>query len=174
MKSKSFLAVFIFVVILGISLVGVYAEYGVANTVESAIIADGSFVIALMISSAIMIPDPLCKALFLRPGHFHSLRRSGLFFIIPIMDTIPYLINTPVITTSFKAEKTLPKDTVPVDVDAILFWKVLEPKKAAFEVADYISAISWASQTARFIVVTMGIGQKKLNKENDTAKNNGL
>ena len=51
-------------------------------------------------------------------------------------------------TTSFKAEKTLTKDTVPVDVDAVLFWKVLDPQKAALEVADYISAISWASQTA--------------------------
>jgi len=53
-----------------------------------------------------------------------------------------------VITASFKAEKTLTKDTVPVDVDAVLFWKVLYPKKAAPDVADYQSAISWASQTA--------------------------
>ena len=52
------------------------------------------------------------------------------------------------ITASFKAEKTLTKDTVPVDVDAVLFWKVLDPKKAALDVADYQSAISWASQTA--------------------------
>ncbi len=53
-----------------------------------------------------------------------------------------------VITASFKAEKTLTKDTVPVDVDAVLFWKVLDPQKAALDVADYRSAISWASQTA--------------------------
>ncbi|MDA8171409.1 MAG: slipin family protein [Nitrospiraceae bacterium] len=52
------------------------------------------------------------------------------------------------ITASFKAEKTLTKDTVPVDVEAVLFWKVLDPKKAALDVADYIGAISWASQTA--------------------------
>jgi regulator of protease activity HflC (stomatin/prohibitin superfamily) len=49
---------------------------------------------------------------------------------------------------AFKAEKTLTKDTVPVDVDAVLFWKVVDPKKAALDVADYRSAISWASQTA--------------------------
>src|SRR6202165_5833256 len=69
-------------------------------------------------------------------------------FFSPILDTIPYWIDTRVITTSFKAEKTLTKDTVPVDVDAVLFWKVLDPQKAALEVADYLSAISWASQTA--------------------------
>jgi regulator of protease activity HflC (stomatin/prohibitin superfamily) len=61
---------------------------------------------------------------------------------------IPYWIDTRVIPTSFKAEKTLTKDTVPVDVDAVLFWKVVDPKKAALDVADYQSAISWASQTA--------------------------
>ncbi len=61
---------------------------------------------------------------------------------------IPYWIDTRVITTGFKAEKTLTKDTVPVDVDAVLFWKVVDPKKAALDVADYQSAISWASQTA--------------------------
>ena len=81
-------------------------------------------------------------------GRFRSLEGPGLFFIIPIIDTVAYWIDTRVITTSFKAEKTLTKDTVPVDVDAVLFWKVVDPKKAALDVADYKSAINWASQTA--------------------------
>ena len=81
-------------------------------------------------------------------GHFHALKGPGLFFIIPIIDTVAYWIDIRVITSSFKAEKTLTKDTVPVDVDAVLFWKVIDPKKAALEVADYESAIGWASQTA--------------------------
>jgi regulator of protease activity HflC (stomatin/prohibitin superfamily) len=59
-----------------------------------------------------------------------------------------YWIDTRVLTSSFKAEKTLTKDTVLVDVDAVLFWKIVDPKKAALDVADYESAISWASQTA--------------------------
>jgi len=71
-----------------------------------------------------------------------------MFFIIPIIDSIPYWIDIRVISTSFKAEKTLTKDTVPVDVDAVLFWKVIDPKKASMDVADYYAAISWASQTA--------------------------
>jgi regulator of protease activity HflC (stomatin/prohibitin superfamily) len=57
-------------------------------------------------------------------------------------------IDTRTITASFNAERTLTKDTVPVDVEAVLFWRVLDPKKAALEVADYRGAINWASQTA--------------------------
>jgi regulator of protease activity HflC (stomatin/prohibitin superfamily) len=84
----------------------------------------------------------------LRLGKFQALRGPGVFGIIPIIDTIPYWIDTRVITSSFKAEKTLTRDTVPVDVDAVLFWKVVDPEKAALAVADYTSAISWAAQTA--------------------------
>ena len=61
---------------------------------------------------------------------------------------VAYWIDARVITTSFTAEKTLTKDTVPVDVDAVLFWKVLDAKKAALEIAEYRNAINWASQTA--------------------------
>jgi regulator of protease activity HflC (stomatin/prohibitin superfamily) len=71
-----------------------------------------------------------------------------LFFIVPVVDTIVYWIDTRVNTMSFTAEKTLTKDTVPVDVDAVLFWKVLDPQKAALDVADYKTAIGWACQTA--------------------------
>jgi regulator of protease activity HflC (stomatin/prohibitin superfamily) len=148
MKSKSLFAVFIFVIILGLGLAAAYATYDASNPGESTAIGVSAFVVALLISSAIKIADPWDRAVVLRLGHFHSLRGPGLFFIIPILDTIPYWIDTRVIATSFKAEKTLTKDTVPVDVDAVLFWKVLDPQKAALEVADYIRAISWASQTA--------------------------
>jgi regulator of protease activity HflC (stomatin/prohibitin superfamily) len=148
MKSKNFFSGFIFIIILGIGLVLARAMYDPANISKSAITASVALVLALFISSAIRIADPWSKAVVLRLGKFHSLRGPGLFSIVPIIDTIPYWIDTRVITTSFKAEKTLTKDTVPVDVDAVLFWKVLDPKRAALEVADYLSAISWASQTA--------------------------
>ena len=81
-------------------------------------------------------------------GSFSRLKRAWIIFIIPVIDTIAYWIDIRVITTAFKAEKTLTKDTVPVDVDAVLFWKVIDPKKAALEVADFESAIGWACQTA--------------------------
>ena len=104
--------------------------------------------VALLVSSSIKIADQWEKAVVLRLGRFQSLRGPGLFFIIPIIDTVAYWIDIRVITTSFTAEKTLTKDTVPVDVDAVLFWKVLDSKKAALEIADYKNAIGWASQTA--------------------------
>jgi regulator of protease activity HflC (stomatin/prohibitin superfamily) len=147
MQNKSFLSAVIFIVIFGAGLVISYAMHSIAPA-ESIIISVSSFIIAAFVSSAVNIANPWDKAVVLRLGKFQALRGPGIFFIIPILDTIPYWIDTRVITTSFKAEKTLTKDTVPVDVDAVLFWKVLDPQKAALEVADYMSAISWASQTA--------------------------
>jgi regulator of protease activity HflC (stomatin/prohibitin superfamily) len=148
MKSKNVFAGFTFVVIFGIGLFCAYSAYDPVAMTASVVIGASAFLLALLVSSAIKIADPWDKAIVLRLGHFQSLRGPGLFLIVPILDTIPYWIDTRVIATSFKAEKTLTKDTVPVDVDAVLFWKVMDPKKTALEVADYLSAISWASQTA--------------------------
>ncbi|MDH7482533.1 MAG: slipin family protein [Armatimonadota bacterium] len=148
MRTGSSLAGLIFIVILGIGVGLAYAIYRVSANAGSVWIGVGAFVLALIVSSAIKVADQWQRAVVLRLGHFRSLKGPGLFLIIPIIDAIPYWIDIRVITTSFKAEKTLTKDTVPVDVDAVLFWKVLDPKKAALDVADYQSAISWASQTA--------------------------
>jgi regulator of protease activity HflC (stomatin/prohibitin superfamily) len=106
------------------------------------------FIGAAIIAAALRIADQWERAVVLRLGKFTELKGPGLFFIIPVAEKIAYWIDNRVITTSFKAEKTLTKDTVPVDVEAVLFWKVLDPRKAALEVEDYRSAISWASQTA--------------------------
>jgi regulator of protease activity HflC (stomatin/prohibitin superfamily) len=141
MKNKSFFATLVFIVIFGIGIILAYAMNKVS-------IGISVFSIALLVSLAIKIADQWNRAVVLRLGRFHSLRGPGLFFIIPVIDTIPYWIDIRVNTTSFTAEKTLTKDTVPVDVDAVLFWKVVNPKKAALDVVDYSSAIRWASQTA--------------------------
>jgi len=147
MKTKNYFSVFIFFVILGIGLLK-YAMFGVQGNVSSYTFVVIFFLIALIVSSSINVADQWEKVVVLRLGRFQSLRGPGLFFIIPIIDTVPYWIDLRVITTSFTAEKTLTKDTVPVDVDAVLFWKVLDPKKASLDVADYRNAINWASQTA--------------------------
>jgi regulator of protease activity HflC (stomatin/prohibitin superfamily) len=105
-------------------------------------------VAAASLAAAIKIASQWERAVVLRLGRFRALNGPGLFFIIPIVDVIPYWIDIRVITTTFKAEKTLTKDTVPVDVDAVLFWKVFDPQRAALDVEDYRSAIAWASQTA--------------------------
>ncbi|MGZ3441381.1 MAG: slipin family protein [Polyangia bacterium] len=107
-----------------------------------------AFVVAAIVAAAIRVASAWDRAVVLRLGKFRALKGPGLFGIIPIIDTIPYWIDIRVITSSFKAEKTLTKDTVPVDVDAVLFWKVIDPEKAALAVADYTSAINWAAQTA--------------------------
>jgi regulator of protease activity HflC (stomatin/prohibitin superfamily) len=116
MKSKSLFGGLIFFVILVIGLVGAYAAYNPVDKTASIAVGIGAFILALLIPSAIKIADPWDKAVVLRLGQFRSLRGPGLFLIGPIHDTIPYWIDTRVITTSFKAEKTLTKDTVPVEM----------------------------------------------------------
>ena len=136
---------------LVIACIGGMTAYGLHRTGSDALafLAAGvAFLLAAATSSAIRVADEWSKAVVLRLGKFRALEGPGLFFIIPLIETIPYWIDTRVLTSSFKAEKTLTKDTVPVDVDAVLFWKIVDPKMAALAVADYQSAIGWASQTA--------------------------
>jgi regulator of protease activity HflC (stomatin/prohibitin superfamily) len=104
--------------------------------------------IAIYILFALKIADQWEKAVVLRFGKFTGLKGPGRFWIIPIVDAIPRWIDHRVMVTPFNAEKTLTKDTVPVDVDAVLFWMVWDAEKAALEVEDYRSAITWAAQTA--------------------------
>ena len=148
MKRNSSFPVLIFVVIVAIGAAVAYAMYQFSPASRGLWILAGSVVLASVVSSAIQVADQWSKAVVLRLGKFRSLEGPGLFLIVPLLETIPYWIDTRVLTSSFKAEKTLTKDTVPVDVDAVLFWKIIDPKKAALDVADYQSAISWASQTA--------------------------
>jgi regulator of protease activity HflC (stomatin/prohibitin superfamily) len=88
------------------------------------------------------------RAIVLRLGRYAGLRGPGLFWIVPGIETVSAWIDQRTITTSFAAEQTLTSDTVPVNVDAVLFWMVYDPEKAALEVQDYKLAVSWAAQTA--------------------------
>ena len=88
------------------------------------------------------------RAVVLRFGRYAGLRGPGPFFVIPFVDTVSAWVDQRTVTTAFTAEETLTSDTVPVNVDAVLFWTVYDPEKAALEVQDYTAAISWASQTA--------------------------
>jgi regulator of protease activity HflC (stomatin/prohibitin superfamily) len=104
--------------------------------------------IGLYLLFALKVANQWEKAIVLRFGKFRGLRGPGLFWIIPIVDTTPVWIDHRVMVTPFTAEKTLTKDTVPVDVDAVLFWLAWDAQKAALEVEDYRAAIAWAAQTA--------------------------
>ena len=148
MRINSSFSALIFFVIFAAGSALAFAVFTATGSVQSAWIGIGGFVIAIVASMAIRVADQWDRAVVLRLGQFRAIEGPGLFFIIPVIDAIPYWVDIRVITTGFKAEKTLTKDTVPVDVDAVLFWKVIDPKKAALDVADYTSAISWASQTA--------------------------
>jgi regulator of protease activity HflC (stomatin/prohibitin superfamily) len=88
------------------------------------------------------------RAIVLRLGRYIGLKGPGLFWLVPFMDSVARVIDQRVVTTGFAAEQTLTSDTVPVNVDAVLFWVVVDPEKAALEVQNYSVAISWASQTA--------------------------
>ncbi|HZN63290.1 MAG TPA: slipin family protein [Planctomycetota bacterium] len=88
------------------------------------------------------------RAVVLRGGRFQKLKGPGIFSIIPVVDTVVYYIDQRVVTTPFSAEQTLTRDGVPINVDAVLFWQVKEPTRAALEVEDYRKAVQWAAQTA--------------------------
>jgi regulator of protease activity HflC (stomatin/prohibitin superfamily) len=104
--------------------------------------------LSVMASLAPRVADQWEKVIFLRLGRYAGLRGPGLFWIIPLIDRVPLWVDLRVRTTGFAAEKTLTKDTVPINVDAVLFWIVTDAVKAALEVADYEEAVAWAAQTA--------------------------
>jgi regulator of protease activity HflC (stomatin/prohibitin superfamily) len=104
--------------------------------------------IGLIVMRAPQIAQQWEQAVVLRLGRFRAMRGPGLFWIIPFVDSVASWIDQRTITTSFAAEQTLTSDTVPVSVDAVLFWMVHDVQKAALEVQDYFQAVSWAAQTA--------------------------
>jgi regulator of protease activity HflC (stomatin/prohibitin superfamily) len=119
-------------------------------------IADGFIILysivlvifAFYILFALKVADQWEKMIVLRLGKFQGLKGPGAFWIYPIIDQVARVIDHRVMVTPFNAEKTLTRDTVPVDVDAVLFWLVWDAEKAALEVENYRQAIAWAAQTA--------------------------
>jgi len=104
-------------------------------------------ILSVLLASSINIANQWEKAVVLRMGKYYGLKGPGLFFIIPIIDRIHNYIDQRVRVTDFKAEQTLTKDTVPVNVDAIVYWTVWDAEKAALEVQEYEKAISYIAQT---------------------------
>ena len=104
--------------------------------------------LGFLLSQAPKVARQWERAVVLRLGKYVGLRGPGLFWIIPFVDSVSAWVDQRVITTSFAAEETLTSDTVPVNVDAVLFWMVYDPEKAALEVQNYPQAVSWAAQTA--------------------------
>ncbi|HEX9997941.1 MAG TPA: slipin family protein [Abditibacterium sp.] len=107
-----------------------------------------AFVLAWLLSSAVRMVTQWERAVTLQLGKFAGLRGPGLFFIVPLVQNVSRVVDLRTITSTFKAEQSITADTVPVDVDAVLFWKVVDPEKAVLEVQEYSQAVGWAAQTA--------------------------
>ncbi len=103
--------------------------------------------IATYVAYAVRVANQWEKQVVLRMGRYDGLRGPGLFFLVPVLDKVPYVIDLRTQVSTFDAKQTLTKDNVPVDVDAILFWRVIDAEKAALEVSDYWLAVTQAAQT---------------------------
>lgn len=129
-------------VVLTAGVIGLY-YWGCINTLTLGLL----LIASLFLASAVHIADQWEKAVVLRMGKFTGLRGPGIFFTIPLIDKIDNYIDQRVRVTEFKAEQTLTKDTVPVNVDAVVYWTVWDVEKAALEVQDYEVAIAYIAQT---------------------------
>ena len=110
-------------------------------------LAASAIVLSALIVASIKIADQWEKAVVLRMGKFIGLKGPGLFLIIPIIDRIDKFIDQRVRVTDIRAEETLTKDTVPVNVDAVVYWTVWDAEKAALEVQEYVTAVTYIAQT---------------------------
>lgn len=157
-------SVILFLIIIGIGAGGTLAQH-------DARIGLVLFIVALIVAFMVKVARQWERAVVLKLGKYDRLKGPGIFAIAPVFESIAYWIDLRVITTIFNAESTLTKDNVPVDVDAVLFWHVVDPVKAALEVENYQIAVSWASQTAlrdiigRSDLSDMLAGRLKLDKD---------
>ena len=147
MKATSSFPGFVFIMIAGLGSVAAYVVDRTHSGFAASITFLVSIILATLVFASVWVADPWTRGVVLRLGSFAASK-------VPVCshrsDTgvDPYGIDTRTRNSAFKAEKTLTKDTIPVKVDAILFWKVVDPKRAALEVTDFYSAISSAAQTA--------------------------
>lgn len=162
-RGKS-LGMWIFILVAG---AGIYWSVAQANPVYAGL----GVLLGSMAISSIKIAHEWQRAVVLRMGRFHKLAGPGLFFCIPVIDHVSVWIDQRIKTSYFEAEKTLTMDNVPVNVDAVMFWVVWDPQKAALEVEDYSEAVSWAAQTALRDIIgktelsEMLAGREKLDDE---------
>lgn len=161
----------IFTVFLLFALLGAIAMDGKQKDIAIAIWVAAWMLAGIFILFSLKVASQWEKAVVLRLGKFQRLAGPGPFWIIPLIDTVSNWIDHRVMVTPFAAQKTLTKDTVPVDVDAVLFWVVWDAEKAALEVENYHVAVDWAAQTAlrdiigRMMLADILIGRSVIDKE---------
>jgi regulator of protease activity HflC (stomatin/prohibitin superfamily) len=161
-------AVFLALFLIGIILSALTGQFARGNVPVWMIL---SLIVGAIELFALKIANQWEKAVVLRFGKFNRLAGPGVFLIVPLVETIPSWIDHRVMVTPFAAQKTLTKDTVPVDVDAVLFWVVWDAQKAALEVENYRVAVDWAAQTAlrdiigRMMLADILVGRSSIDKE---------
>ena len=136
------------VVAVAILLVAIGAGAAVSAILRNPIPVIVSTLIGLLVAPSPKIAQQWERAIVLRFGRYVGLRGPGLFWIVPFIDRVSSVIDQRTIASGFAAEQTLTADTVPVNVDAVLFWMVHDAEKAALGVQDYARAVAWAAQTA--------------------------
>jgi regulator of protease activity HflC (stomatin/prohibitin superfamily) len=131
----------VLIVLFGISL-GMFYQKLIGDEILIALL-----VASALVAASVKVANQWEKAVVLRMGRYKGLKGPGIFFILPIIDKIDKYIDQRIRVTEFKAEQTLTKDTVPVNVDAVVYWMVWDVEKAALEVQEYETAIFYVAQT---------------------------
>jgi regulator of protease activity HflC (stomatin/prohibitin superfamily) len=136
--------------VVALFLFGASALGGLLVTLLSAnpVWVIGGALVGFVLAQSPRVASQWERVVLLRLGKYVGLRGPGLFWIVPFIEAPTAYIDQRVITTGFAAEQTLTADTVPVNVDAVLFWMVHDAEKAALEVQNYRYTVSWAAQTA--------------------------
>jgi regulator of protease activity HflC (stomatin/prohibitin superfamily) len=155
-------------------LIAILGSFYLAGKAPDAVIGAWvviSMLVGVYILFALKMAAQWEKGVVLRLGKFKGLKGPGVFWIIPVIDAVSTWVDHRVMVTPFAAQKTLTKDTVPVDVDAVLFWLVWDAEKAALEVKNYEAAVDWAAQTAlrditgRMMLADLLVGRSSIDQE---------
>ncbi len=131
----------VFIIFLGGAVLARIAEMPIWITIVLALIG-------IFLGYSIKMAKQWERAVVLRLGKLHAVKGPGLFILIPILDAVTAWIDQRIRTTEVNAEQALTKDTVPVNVDAIVFWMVHDAERAALEITDYVSAVQRVAQTS--------------------------
>lgn len=130
-------------------LAAVALGYGLSHDVVPLYWTAGALgIVGLLVPMSLKMANQWERAVVLRMGKLQAIRGPGMFVIIPFIDDVSSWLDQRIQTTEFNAEQALSKDTVPVDVDAVVFWQIHDPERAALEITDYRSAISRVAQTS--------------------------
>ena len=140
-------AIVLAVLTLALAAIVAWLGHG-AGSVAAYSLAAFLVLVAALIPRSLLMANQWERAVVLRLGKLHAIRGPGLFLIVPFIDTIASWIDQRIQTTEINAEQALSKDTVPVNIDAVVFWQVHDPERAALEIADYRQAITRVSQTS--------------------------